>query len=584
MAQFPEIDPATMAGRVDFGTRPWDPELYPLLFGELNLGIVVVDPHSRLLLANQWVRDFFEPFTMSRAAPAGMMIDWSRISLPDGSPIPAGTLPLERCMATGRPVEAEEYLYHSPDGDRFILVDGVPIVRPDGTIIAYAATVYSLTELRRFLDQIGEIQQELDTHLTELGRMHGLIERLSSRVELPALLADTLDVVAEFNDADAVLIFLADLRSGELDIAASRGVDQEERRAIMNVPQPAMFTSQRAMKGLSTAIVDIAREPDLPATYRECIMNIGVVSIYSMPLRSADNTVLGSVVSLFRRVRMPTAHQKALLDTCGRIIAQLIVNARIRARDHDVATALQRSMLQVRLPQPPGCELAAYYRAGTVDLQAGGDWYEASVAGSGLLGLTIGDVIGHGVEAVGMMGQMRSALTAYTLTGDETRPGPAETVELLDRWVTATGLGEASTMCTAVVDPASGRGVLSSAGHLPPLLVRADGAVYTHESALGVPLGLLSLGGGPTEVGFEMTPGSVLLLYTDGLVERRGEDIQDGLDRLAEVAYRELSGAPAGGLEAACLRMVDQCAPADQAADDIAVLAFRFHRSTESQP
>ncbi|HEV2638852.1 MAG TPA: SpoIIE family protein phosphatase [Actinocrinis sp.] len=579
MAQFPEFDPATLPRRVDVDIRQWDPDLYPLLYDQLNLGVVVVDPAGRLLLANAWVREFFEPDNLHKLEPNSGTLDWSRIAHPDGRAVRPGTLPLERCMATGQPVGAEEYLYYATGGDRYISVAAVPILNEQGVIVAYGATVYSLTDLRRFLDQIGEIQRELDAHLTELGRMHSLIERLSSRVELPELLADTLDLVAEFNDADSVMIFLADPRSGELSLAASRGIDERERRILVSIPQPAMFTSQRAMKGLSTAIVDISSEPNLPADYRDAMEAVDVVSVYSMPLRSADSNVLGSVVSMFRRVRMPTAHQKALLDTCGRIIAQLIINARIRARDHDVATALQSSMLQVRLPQPQGCELAAHYRAGTTDLQAGGDWYEASYIGGGRLGMTIGDVIGHGVEAVGMMGQMRSALRAYTLTGDDTWPGPAEIVVLLDRWVAATGLGEASTMCTAVVDPATGEGVLSSAGHPAPLLVSKDEARYMHDTALGVPLGLLSIGGKAEEVHFLMPPGSVLLLYTDGLVERRGEDIQDGFDRLARVARRELVNAPEGDLHAACRRMVDECAPAGAIADDTAILALRYRYS-----
>jgi phosphoserine phosphatase RsbU/P len=577
VAHFPEFDPAAaQTGRARADSRLRDLELYPLLCDQLNFGVVVVSPDGRLLLANEWIHSFFEPFTAVRVQPDGSMIDRSRISLPDGSPLQPGMLPLERCMATGRPVESEELLYRSPTGNRYISVGAVPIVREDGTIAAYTASTYNLTDLRKFLDQIGEIQRELDTHMTELSRMHSLIERLSSRVDLPALLDDTLDVVAEFNDADAVAIFLTDPPSGELALVASRGIDEEGRKAVVALPQLALFTSQRAMKGLSTVIVDVAREPDLPVSYREFIMSIGVVSVYSMPLRSADNTVLGAVVSMFRRVRMPTAHQKTLLDTAGRIIAQLIVNARIRARDHDVATTLQRSMLPVRLPRPPGCELAAYYRAGTTDLQAGGDWYEASTLGAGRLGLTIGDVIGHGVEAVGMMGQMRSALTAFTLTSDDTRVGPARTVELLDRWVAATGVGEASTMCTAVMDPATGEGVLSSAGHPAPLLVTADGAEFLHDRALGVPLGLLSIGGAAEEVAFTMPPGSVLLLYTDGLIERRGEDIRVGLDRLAEAARHKLFGAAEGDLVGVCRRLVEECVPADRTGDDIAVLAFRF--------
>lgn len=580
MAHFPESDPPAPAARAGPVVGRWDPELYPLLCDQLNLGVVVVDPQGDLVLANDWVQSFFAPFTLDPERPGAMAIDWSRISHPDGSPVRPGTLPLERCMATGQPAASEEFRYHSPAGEQYISVDALPVLRADGTIAAYGATVYNLTELRRFLDQIGEIQRELDAHIRELGRVHGLIERLSSQVELPALLTDTLDMVAELNDADAVVIFLADPRTGELSLAASRGLDEAQRKRLTDLPQPAMFTSQRAMKGLSTAIVDVSREPDLPAEYRDCVVGLGTVSLYSMPLRSADDTVLGSVVSIFRRLRMPTAHQKALLDTCGRIIAQLIVNARIRARDHDVATTLQLSMLQTRLPQPPGCELAAFYRAGTTDLQAGGDWYEAAILGDGRLGLTIGDVVGHGVEAVGTMGQMRSALRAYTLTSDDTYPGPVEIVELLDRWVAATCLGEASTVCTAAIDPETGEGVLSSAGHPAPLLVTRGGAEYVHEDALGVPLGLLCLGGTTIDVKFTMPPDSVLLFYTDGLVERRGQDIQAGFDRLAELAADELFSATEGELPAACERLVEACAPAGSIADDIAVLAIRFRHTS----
>ena len=544
------------------------------LFDQLPVGLLAVRPDGSVLIANQWMLEFFEPFTIDPESKL-MRVDWRRISLPDGRPVPPGTLPLERCLTQGRQVGPTQYLYHGSAGDRTIAVDAVPVRDDEGEIIGYASTVVDETMNRRFVDQLGEIQRELDTHVRELSRVHRLIERLSSRTELRELLTETAEVVAELDGADAIAIFLAD--GGELRLAASYGMNAEQSRLVAGLDTKDLYTSRRSLLGLPTTLVDVHTEPGLPASYREVLSALDAVSVYSTPLPSTDGTVLGSVASVFRSVRMPSPHQRQLVETCGRIVAQLIVNAQVRARDRDVAVALQRSMMQARLPQVGWGELATFYRAGSTGMYVGGDWFHAALLADGRLSLVIGDVVGHGIDAVGTMGRMRSAVRAYTLPAEGTAPPrPLELATLLDHWCVATDLGWASTACFVDIDPATRHCVLASAGHLPPLLIGPGAAArFAHQEALGAPLGLLSQGGGATEIGFHLAPDMTLLLYTDGLVERRGEDLGQGLARLAEVASRELGAAADEELDAACARIARICAPESSSVDDVAILAFR---------
>ncbi|HWG22571.1 SpoIIE family protein phosphatase [Actinospica sp.] len=555
-------------------------ELLGPLFEQVPVGLLAVRPDGTVLLANQWMLEFFEPFTVDPDSRL-MRVDWRRISLPDGRPVPPGTLPPERCLLERRQVGRQEYLYHGIAGDRSISIDAVPVLDADGTIIAYASTIVDETTNRRFLDQLGEIQRELDTHVRELNRVHRLIERLSSRSELHELLAETAEVVAELDGADLVGIFLE--HGGELRMAASCGMSAEQIRIVNEVESKDLYTSRRSLLGLPTTLVDVHTEPGLPPAYRKALRALGAESVYSIPLPSADGTVLGSVVSVFRSVRMPSPHQRQLVETCGRIVAQLIINARVRARDRDVAVALQRSMMQSRLPEVGWGELATYYRAGSTGMYVGGDWFHAARLTDGRLSLVIGDVVGHGIDAVGTMGRMRSAVRAYTLPAEGTAPpGPLELATLLDHWCVATDYGLTSTACFADIRPDTRRCTLASAGHLPPLVVDPRAIPrFTHTDALGAPLGLLSEGAQPTEISFHLPPGATLLLYTDGLVERRGEDLTDGLARLAEVAMRELRNAETDGgddLAAACARIAQACAPESATADDVAMMAFRMRR------
>lgn len=568
--------PSNAAAEAALGRLSQAPDLLGPLFDQLPVGVVAVRPDGTTVLVNDWMREFFQPFTLD-ATGRRMRLDWSRISLLDGRPAAPGTLPLERSLAEGHAIGPQEYVYHGVNGERTISVNAVPIHGPDGAVLGYASTVVDETLTRRFVDQIGEIQRELDGHVRELSRVHRLIERLSSRSELRELLTETVEVVAELDGADIIGVFLQD--DGGLRLAASHGMTPAQVRMVEGLDSAELYTSRRAMMGLPTTLVDVSREPGLSPAYRRALEELGAVSVYSMPLMSADGSVLGSVVSVFQSVRLPSPHQRQLLDTCGRIVAQLIINARMRARDRDVAVALQQSMMQARMPEVPWGELATVYRAGSTDMYVGGDWFQAARLTDERLSLVIGDVVGHGMDAVRTMGRMRSAVRAYTLPGaGQAPPGPLELATLLDNWCAQTEAGLASTACFVDLAPDGGHCRIASAGHPPPLLVGPQGPPrYAYERALGPPLGLRALDGAVArEIGIDLAPGTTVLLYTDGLIERRGEDLGVGLVRLAEIAARELSGAAGADLDAACARIVQACAPVSITADDVALLAFRY--------
>jgi anti-sigma regulatory factor (Ser/Thr protein kinase) len=233
---------------------------------------------------------------------------------------------------------------------------------------------------------------------------------------------------------------------------------------------------------------------------------------------------------------------------------------RQRARDlEDVALALQRSLLPRALPDVLGTELCGHYVPASESLEIGGDFYDATALGDGRLVLTIGDVAGHGVLAAAVMGQVRQAVRAYAFEGHP----PAALMDRLDLLVSDGGLAMTTCLC-GIFDPASGVLRFSNAGHPPPLLRRADGTVERVGAGLSHPLGV-TLGHQHVEAELTLAVGEALLLYTDGLVERRGEIIDAGIDRLAERLASDFTGS-----QDACEQIV-----ADLEAnlpDDVAVL------------
>src|SRR5215218_818255 len=209
---------------------------------------------------------------------------------------------------------------------------------------------------------------------------------------------------------------------------------------------------------------------------------------------------------------------------------QDVTEGRKAEREHRIAETLQRSLLPDRLPELPGVLLAARYVPASADMEVGGDWYDVVQLPNGQVGLAIGDVAGHGLRAASTMGQLRMGLRAYALE----EPSPAKVVSRLDRLVSQLLESEIVTLVYLILDLDSGMVQLANAGHPPPLVVGPEGQTSYLEDGLGSPLGCGDPE--PVETSFRLVPGSTLLLFTDGLVEKRGVSIEEGLEHLEILA------------------------------------------------
>ncbi len=253
--------------------------------------------------------------------------------------------------------------------------------------------------------------------------------------------------------------------------------------------------------------------------------------------------------------------------------AMFIDNARRYNREHATALTLQRSMLPTGLSAPSSVDVRHRYLPGSKLIEVGGDWYESIALPGARVALVVGDVAGHGVRAAVTMGRLRTAI--HTLARLELPP--AESLQQLDELMHTLGEREPhfATCTYAIFDAVSGNCEVAVAGHLPPLLVQPDGSNEYLDVPPAPPLGV---GEGPIESRqFTIEDGSLFVLYTDGLVENRTRDIDDGLGRLQKI----FSDSPGErSLEDLCKAMLDGVY-ADHQRDDIAVLLARLSRIPE---
>ncbi|OAH14945.1 ATP-binding SpoIIE family protein phosphatase [Streptomyces jeddahensis] len=240
---------------------------------------------------------------------------------------------------------------------------------------------------------------------------------------------------------------------------------------------------------------------------------------------------------------------------------------RLRAserRQRETAVTLQRSLLPQELEEPDDLRIAATYQPGGTDAAVGGDWYDVITLGGGRTALVIGDVMGRGVRAAAVMGQLRTAVRAYARLDLP----PHEVLQLLDGLAAEIDPNQIATCAYAVHDPNEGRLVYASAGHLPILVRDEKGTIHRAEEPTGPPLGT---GGWMHASGsVPLGPGSTAVLYTDGLVERRGEDIDEGVAAL-EHALAGATGTP----QVVCDRLIRTAGVTADHADDVAVLVLQ---------
>lgn len=288
----------------------------------------------------------------------------------------------------------------------------------------------------------------------------------------------------------------------------------------------------------------------------------GVGSLMASPL-VIKGRLAGVVEVAMRSARPFKLEEESLLILMADRAGLAIQHARAYEREVSNVELLQRSLLPDRLPAVDGIQIAARYMPGGADV--GGDWYDAIPLDGGRVGVAMGDVVGHGIGAASLMGQLRHATRAYALEGHS----PAGVLDRLDRLVRSLDGGQMATLLYVVVEPDNGSIHFASAGHVPPLAISPDGEAKYLASAPNPPLGVFE-SDGHVELSAKLEPGSTIVLYTDGLVEERGVSIDQGLDALRLAAAQDTCHP-----DELCDRLVDAMLAIHPANDDIAVLALR---------
>jgi serine phosphatase RsbU (regulator of sigma subunit) len=215
------------------------------------------------------------------------------------------------------------------------------------------------------------------------------------------------------------------------------------------------------------------------------------------------------------------------------VVQDVSAERRLALREREIAVELQLSMLG-KADEVPGLAVGVTYRAADADLEVGGDWYDVVALPGGRAGLAVGDIVGHNLAATGAMGQLRSALRVTA----QYRPEPAELLGLADEIAVRIDGAPSATLAYALLDLASGELAYASAGHPPILVVRADGSAGYLAGGRGLPLGVVSAGVPRTRARCQVAAGDVVVLFTDGLYERRDELPDQGLAALLRLAAR----------------------------------------------
>ncbi|AEV83374.1 cyclic diguanylate phosphodiesterase [Actinoplanes sp. SE50] len=388
-------------------------------------------------------------------------------------------------------------------------------------------------------------------------RFEAVTDAALSRLDVSDLLDELLDRVRDLLDVDTAAVLLLDEHAQQLVATAAKGLE-EEVRAGFRVAVGRGFAGRVAATRRPLRLAEVTADD----VVNPILLAKGIRSLLGVPILAGTELIgvlhVGSLTP--RRFGADDVRLMELVaDRAG-------VAGRIRSdkMEQAAALALQRSLLPTRLPEVPGVELAARYVPGHA-VGIGGDWYDVFPLPTGWLGVVIGDVSGHGLSSAVVMGRIRSALRSYALICDT----PAEALTLLNRKVHHFEAGSLTTALYGMVSPERDRIVLSSAGHLRPVLARPGHPGGLAEVPVDPPLGLGRTR--PRRNGIvAFPPGAVLLCYTDGLVERRDQVIDTGLAHLTGLIRAE-------NAEAVCATAMS-AVDTEQPGDDVAVLAVR--RST----
>jgi anti-sigma regulatory factor (Ser/Thr protein kinase) len=376
-------------------------------------------------------------------------------------------------------------------------------------------------------------------------------------LDLDDLLSELLERSVQILGADTAAILLLEDDGRTLAARAAKGLEAEVERGF-KLRIGAGFAGTVAATLAPVTIEDLDDSPIrvVNPLFRE----VGVRSLLGVPM-IVEGRLVGVLHVGTLTPRSFDEDDVHLLQTVADRAALSIEHHRL-VLSQRVVEALQRGLLPERLPQIPELSFAARYIPAAQAGSVGGDWYDVTQLRDGRVAVAVGDVVGHGVAAASLMGELRTALRVYGLDGLE----PAEAIDKLARFVFGRGIVSMATCVYATVDLDRSRVTMATAGHPPPLLVTPDGARFV-DHATGPPLGA-STHHTYGQIEFAIGPGEILMLYTDGLIERRGQRLSEGLAELAVAA----AGAPLDA-ELICERVIASIPP--DGSDDVAVLTMQ---------
>ena len=531
---------------------------------------------------------------------------------------------LERARDTRRPdtMAIQKYDIPAPDGgyeERYWSPRNVPVLDERGEVVFLLHRSDDITEYvrarqraavevergERLRERAERVEADLFTRTRELEQLNAELGRASTRAHLLASVTGALAGTLDAEEAVALLARLVVPTLGDWCVVTlAEDADRPGTRTVRDIgswhAEPSVrpvveayaqtrlaalsedsFVAQALRTGQAVVVAAGATERIravlAPGPAQDVLDQLAPESFVVLPLRARGRT-LGLLSLANGAARSPIDPDD--LDTASDIAARAglaLDNARLYGQQRDLAEGLQRSLL-TDPPRTPSTELVARYTPAAEAAQVGGDWYDAFFQPDGATVLVIGDVIGHDTQAAAAMSQVRTIVrTAAVVTGD----GPAEVLREVDEALEVLQVGTSASAVVARLEQSEEdreRGVTrlrwSNAGHPPPMAIRPDGLVM---GLTGISSDLL-LGVMPAlrrrESEVVLDPGTTVLLYTDGLVERRDQPVQVGLERLQELLEElaEKDLALDVLVDAVLARMLPP-----RPEDDVAILAVRLH-------
>jgi len=387
-----------------------------------------------------------------------------------------------------------------------------------------------------------------------LRAIQSITDAALSRLDDHELLTELLDRIREILRADTVAVLLLDFSAGQLIATAAAGLEEEVRQGV-RIPVGRGFAGRIAAEHRPVILDRV----DHTTVLNPILLAKGIRSMMGVPM-VARGRVTGVMHVGSLTTRRFTSHDVELLQLAADRAAAAVQSMAAQA-DRVAVEALQRSLIPSALPAVAGAEMAGRYVPGSGVV--GGDWYDAFTLPSGELCVVMGDVAGSGLPAAVIMGRMRSALRAYAL---ET-PDPAEVLRRLDRKMQHFEPDALATVLYAVFDPGLDQVRVCMAGHFPPVIALPGQPAELASIATGLMIGVSP--DAPRRVTTLPVPaGALLCFYTDGLVERPGQLIDDGLERLRRVVVAQPP-------EAVCAEVMGELVGSEPARDDIALLIVR---------